>query len=50
MEEKASIAALHLEGEAVWWHWSLMEYRQHIQPPTSNEYVVELVKRFWADS
>ncbi|KAH0702736.1 hypothetical protein KY290_018049 [Solanum tuberosum] len=50
MEEKISIAALQLEGEAVRWHLSFMKYRQYIQPPTWNEYVVALVERFGADS
>lgn len=30
MEEKVSIAALHLGGEAVRWHLSFKKYRQHI--------------------
>ncbi|KAG5616808.1 hypothetical protein H5410_016632 [Solanum commersonii] len=46
MEEKISIAALQLEGEAVRWHLSFMKYRQYIQPPSWNEYVVALVERF----
>ncbi|KAH0657679.1 hypothetical protein KY289_026427 [Solanum tuberosum] len=50
MEEKINITALQLEGEAVRWHLSFMKYRQYIQPPCWNEYVVALVERFGADS
>ncbi|KAH0661270.1 hypothetical protein KY284_026201 [Solanum tuberosum] len=50
MEEKINIIALQLEDELVRWHLSFMKYRQYIQPPSWNEYVVVLVERFGVDS
>ncbi|KAM3308677.1 hypothetical protein P3S67_010421 [Capsicum chacoense] len=50
MDQKVGLAAIHLEGEAIQWHQSFMRYRQYIQPPSWNEYVVALVERFGAGS
>ncbi|PHT40450.1 Isocitrate dehydrogenase [NADP] [Capsicum baccatum] len=50
VDQKVGLAAIHLEGEAIQWHQSFMRYRQYIQPPSWNEYVVALVERFGAGS
>ncbi|KAM3201517.1 hypothetical protein P3L10_033880 [Capsicum annuum] len=50
VDQKVGMTAIHLEGEAIQWHQSFMRYRQYIQPPSWNEYVVTLVKRFGAGS
>jgi len=48
-EEKVSVAALQLEGEAIQWHLSFMRYRQYLQPATWTEYVIAMVDRFGTD-
>lgn len=40
---------MQFKGEAVQWHLAFMKYRECIQPPTWNEYVMALVERFGAD-
>jgi len=45
-EEKVTVAAMQLEGEAIQWHLSFMRYRQYLQPATWNEYVMAMVERF----
>ncbi|KAM3327999.1 hypothetical protein P3S68_033461 [Capsicum galapagoense] len=50
VDQKLGMTTIHLEGEAIQWHQSFMRYRQYIQPPSWNEYVVTLVKRFGAGS
>ncbi|XP_015081221.1 uncharacterized protein LOC107024768 [Solanum pennellii] len=48
-EEKVTVAAMQLEGEAIQWHLSFMRYRQYLQPATWNEYVMAMVERFGND-
>ncbi|KAM3283374.1 hypothetical protein P3S67_027019 [Capsicum chacoense] len=50
VDQKVGMTAIHLEGEAIHWHQSFMRYRQYIQPPSWNEYVVALAERFGAGS
>lgn len=48
-DEKVTVAALQLEGEAIQWHLSFMRYRPYLQPPSWSDYVRALVERFGTD-